>query len=59
MTEREQEVLRLVAEGYTNREIADMLGIGVETVKSHVKSILRSLQAHNRAHAVALWMRQS
>jgi DNA-binding NarL/FixJ family response regulator len=51
---RELDVLRLVACGRSNREIADILGIGETTVKSHVGSALRKLGAEDRAHAVTL-----
>jgi DNA-binding NarL/FixJ family response regulator len=51
---REQEVLRLVAEGLANKQIGRRLGISERTVKFHVASILRKLEADNRAQAVAL-----
>ncbi len=55
LTRREQEVLRLMAEGETNQRIASRLIISEGTVKSHVKHILRKLRAANRAEAVARW----
>jgi DNA-binding NarL/FixJ family response regulator len=45
-------VLRLVALGRLNKEIADELGVGDETVKTHVTHVLRKLMAENRAQAV-------
>lgn len=48
LTERETEVLRLVAKGLTARQIADRLVISHRTVESHVQSTLRKLQLHNR-----------
>jgi len=51
---REQEVLSLIAWGYSNEEISSTLRITVETVKTHVQHILRRLGARNRAHAVHL-----
>ena len=42
----------LVAEGKTNKEIASALGIGEETVKSHVASVFAKLQVENRAQAI-------
>lgn len=54
LTEREQQVLQLVAEGLSNRQIGAELGITERTVKYHVTSILNKLGAENRAHAVAL-----
>ena len=53
LTEREMEVLRLVAAGQANREIADELVVVLDTVKKHVRSILRKLGACNRTHSVA------
>ncbi|CAM3382300.1 LuxR C-terminal-related transcriptional regulator [Nocardioides dubius] len=55
LTRREQEVLKLMAEGETNQRIASRLIISEGTVKSHVKHILRKLRAANRAEAVARW----
>ncbi len=52
LTARELEVLRHVAMGRPNKEIADALGIGEETVKTHVGNILGKLQAENRAQAI-------
>ncbi|MEV6120541.1 helix-turn-helix transcriptional regulator [Streptomyces sp. SID8352] len=54
LTGRCQDVLRLIAEGKSNEEIADGLHLSVNTVKSHVRRILDVLQARHRAHAVAL-----
>jgi len=53
LSERELEVLRLIARGATNQEIAEELVITVGTVKSHINHILRKLEAHNRTEAVA------
>jgi two-component system, NarL family, response regulator DevR len=53
LTEREAEILRLVAAGSTDREIADGLVVSVRTVESHVASILRKLGARNRTEAAA------
>ncbi|MFI7549264.1 response regulator [Micromonospora sediminimaris] len=52
LTEREQEVLRLVAHGYSNREIADGLFLAEGTVKNHVSTILTKLGARDRTNAV-------
>jgi DNA-binding CsgD family transcriptional regulator len=54
LSEREQAVLRLVAEGLPNKQIARSLAITERTVKYHVTSILNKLGADNRAQAVAL-----
>lgn len=50
---REREILSLIAQGATNEEIADKLVIAVGTVKTHVKHILRKLNAGNRTEAIA------
>jgi len=54
LSEREQEVLSLIAAGYTNKEISSKLRITLETVKTHLHHILGRLGARNRAHAVHL-----
>lgn len=57
LSRREHEVLRLIAEGMENQEIADVLFVSVETIRTHVKSILRKLHTRDRAHAVAVAFR--
>jgi DNA-binding NarL/FixJ family response regulator len=52
LSPRELEVLRLLAEGLTDREIGEALGISTRTVETHVGSVLRKLEARNRAAAV-------
>src|SRR3954471_6984388 len=53
-TMREVEVLQLISDGLVNREIAQRLFLAEETVISHVRHLLAKLQAHSRAHAVAV-----
>jgi DNA-binding NarL/FixJ family response regulator len=57
LTSREQEILEHVACGETNKKIAYIVGISEQTVKCHVSSILRKLRANDRAHSVALAIR--
>jgi DNA-binding NarL/FixJ family response regulator len=54
LTTREREVLRLIARGYTYREVARELFISVKTVESHVSSVLRKLQLSTR-HQLTRW----
>jgi DNA-binding CsgD family transcriptional regulator len=54
LTERQREVLRWVAAGATNKEIAASLGIAPHTVKNHLGQILERLGATNRAQAAAM-----
>lgn len=57
LSARGAEVLALLAEGFGNKEIAQRLGVGSETVKTHVRNVLVALNARNRAHAVAIAFR--
>ena len=52
LTDREREILRLVAEGFTNQKIADALFISVATVDTHRKNIMKKLKIHNIAGLV-------
>jgi two-component system, NarL family, response regulator YdfI len=58
LTPREIEVLRMIAEGLANKEIASKLGISDHTAKFHTSSIFAKLGASNRAEAVTLGIRQ-
>ena len=58
LTDREVEVLRLVARGMANREIADQLVISENTVKNHVRNILEKLHLHSRVEAAVYAHRQ-
>jgi len=52
LTAQEAAILRLVAGGYSNKEVARHLGIAVGTVKNHLSDVLRKLDARDRTHAV-------
>jgi DNA-binding NarL/FixJ family response regulator len=58
LTARELEVLRLIAAGLRNKEIAGQLNISEETVQGHVKNILAKLDVHDRTEAVAVAVRR-
>ncbi len=57
LTRRETQILTYIAEGNSNKEIANILSISEQTIKNHVSAILRKLNANDRAHAVALALR--
>jgi two-component system NarL family response regulator len=58
LTDREMEVLRLVAKGLNNRDIAKKLFISENTVKNHIRNILEKLQLHSRMEAVVYAVRE-
>ncbi|MFC5907790.1 response regulator [Streptacidiphilus monticola] len=58
LTDREMEVLKLVATGLNNKDIARQLFISENTVKNHVRNILEKLQLHSRMEAVVYAMRE-
>ena len=55
---REIEILQLLADGCSNRDVSERLVVSVETVKTHVKHILSKLGARHRAEAVAIALRR-
>ncbi|MDR7435541.1 MAG: response regulator transcription factor [Armatimonadota bacterium] len=57
LSNREFAVIKAMAEGYTDRQIAHHLGLSVPTVKTHVRSILRKTRSRNRAAAIAVAFR--
>jgi DNA-binding NarL/FixJ family response regulator len=59
LTSREREILRLLADGMSNADVAGKLYISQETVKSHVRHILTKLEADTRTHAVAIALREA
>lgn len=58
LTVREREVLKLLAEGYTNQEIANMLSISPKTAEGHKTSLMSKLDIHNRAELVKYALRK-
>jgi len=58
LSPRETEILKYIAEGTSNKRIAYALGIGEQTIKNHITSIMRKLNANDRTHAVVLAMRK-
>jgi DNA-binding NarL/FixJ family response regulator len=58
LTPREVEILNYIAQGYLNKQIAAELGISEQTIKNHVTSILRKLNANARTEAVVVAIRQ-
>ncbi len=57
LSPREQEILGWLAQGFLIKEIADRLGIGFDTVRTHIRRIYEKLQVHSRAQAVARFLR--
>jgi len=58
LTDREIEILRLVAAGNSNKRVGDCLSITEETVKSHMKNVISKLGASDRTHAVQIAMQR-
>jgi DNA-binding NarL/FixJ family response regulator len=54
LTPRQSEELRLLEHGYSTKQIADELHLSVETVRNHVRGVLRTLGVHSRIEAVAV-----
>jgi histidine kinase len=52
LTEREAEILRLISRGLSNKEIGDRLGLTINTVKTHIKSLYSKLGVHGRVQAL-------
>ncbi len=58
LSPREREILKYIAEGNSNKRIAGVLGVGEQTVKNYIASIMRKLNANDRTHAVVLAIRR-
>jgi DNA-binding NarL/FixJ family response regulator len=59
LSEREREILQLLAEGHHTEEVARRIGLSAETVKSDTKRAIQKLEADTRVHAVAIALRQA
>jgi DNA-binding NarL/FixJ family response regulator len=59
LTDRQLAVLRLIAQGCTNNEIGRQMAVSPNTISHHIRVILQKLNARDRAHAVAIAMRES
>src|SRR6202035_4447199 len=58
LTARELDVLRLIRDGYRNKQIADQLAIAETTVNFHIKNLMEKLRANDRTHAVTIALRR-
>ncbi len=58
LTDREREILKLIAEGYTSRQIAEMLFLSIKTVLGHRTKIMEKLDIHNRTELIKYAMRK-
>jgi DNA-binding NarL/FixJ family response regulator len=58
LTARELDVLRLIRDGFRNKQIADQLSISENTVNFHIKNLVDKLQANDRTHAVTIALRR-
>jgi len=58
LTAREKEVVTLLADGLTGEEIAVQLSLSAETVRTHIRNAMQRVNAHTRAHLIAIAVRQ-
>lgn len=54
LSPRERQIMHLMAEGFTGEAVGARLGVSVETVRTHVRNVIRKLEARNRVHAIAI-----
>ena len=59
LTRRQREILQLYADGLSTESAAQRLGLSTETVRTHTKGVLARLEARDRAHAVAIGLRNA
>ena len=55
LTDRERDIVRLLFEGYTNREMGEKLGVSWLTVRNHISRLLAKFEAKNRTDLLASW----
>ena len=58
LSQREREIVDLLAQGLTGEQIADRLVLSAETVKTHIRNAMAKLEAHTRVHAIAIALRE-
>ena len=58
LSNREREILDLLAQGLTGEGVAEQLFISAETVKTHIRNAMNKLEAHTRVHAIAIALRE-
>ena len=56
LTEREEQILSRLAKGFSNKEIADLLSVSLETVRTHLRHIYEKLHVHSRTEAVVKYL---
>lgn len=59
LTPREMEILQLISEGCSNKQIADKLFISIDTVKKHLNNIFQKLDARNKIQAMNNWNKRA
>lgn len=58
LSNREREILDLLAQGMTGEQVADHLVLSAETIKTHIRNAMNKLEAHTRVHAIAIALRE-
>ena len=58
LSNREREILDLLAQGLTGEQVAEQLVLSAETVKTHIRNAMGKLEAHTRVHAIAIALRE-
>jgi DNA-binding NarL/FixJ family response regulator len=58
LSNREREILDLLAQGFTGEQVAERLVLSAETIKTHIRNAMNKLEAHTRVHAIAIALRE-